>query len=498
VKRNSALRFAGPLDRPRDILRLTMGSSRSVESAAMVECNGHGGPNPLARGNAVEWLPKARSRVGSRTWAGFLMLLYPLMILAPLATSAALNPTSDHSRTEQVGIGCATVGLAILALQFVITGRLPWVEAPFGLDVLLAFHRVMALVATAALLTHPVLVLWGKQWPLLTGLRVPWYLWVGRAGLALLLVQVLASLSRRVIRLPYERWRRLHNIFAPTILALGYIHILAGSDDVHGGVAVIWSALVALAFGCWLYGLVVRPRLLLRHPFRVIAVKSEAPHVWTLTLKAHAKRPFVFAPGQFQFLRLHGADVPAEEHPFSIASSPTRSGSISVTIKESGDFTAAIGRVRPGDGATVHGPFGRFSHTLHQGQGSLVFVAAGVGITPLMSMLRYMRDRRESQSVLLVYASRSPADVIFGDELRAIEAGDFPMLKVIHVLSNAPASWVGETGRLDADRLARLCGGVEGQAFYLCCPPPMTASLVGGLRRMGVSPRRIHTDQFSL
>jgi ferredoxin-NADP reductase len=127
-----------------------------------------------------------------------------------------------------------------------------------------------------------------------------------------------------------------------------------------------------------------------------------------------------------------------------------------------------------------------------------VFVAAGVGITPFMSMLRYMRDRREARSVLLVYASRSPADVIFGDELKAIETGDFPLLKVVHVLSNAPASWVGETGRLDADRLARLCGGVEGQAFYLCCPAPMTAPLIRGLRRMGVSPRRIHTDHFSL
>jgi ferredoxin-NADP reductase len=229
-----------------------------------------------------------------------------------------------------------------------------------------------------------------------------------------------------------------------------------------------------------------------------MAVKSEAPHVWTLTLKAHEKRRFQFAPGQFQFLRVHSARVPAEEHPFSIASSPTQSGQITLTIKESGDFTAGIGRVCPGDRATVHGPFGRFSHTLHPGEEGLVFVAAGVGITPFMSMLRYMRDCRESRSVLLVYASRSPADVIFGDELKAIEASDFPRLKVIHVLSTAPPSWVGETGRLDADRLARLCGGVDGQAFYLCCPPPMTAPLIGGLRRMGVSPRRIHTDQFSL
>jgi predicted ferric reductase len=470
----------------------------SVETAETVEGNGRARIVPFAEGSVTAPGPEAQSRFASKAWGGFLAMLYPLLILGPLAIFAASHAAIDHSLTEEVGIGCAVVGFAILALQFVITARLPWVEAPFGLDVLLVFHRVMALVATAALCVHPVLVASSEGWPLITGLHVHWYVWVGRAALALLLVQVLGSLSRRTVRLPYERWRRVHNVFAPAILALGFVHSLAAGDDVHDGGLVTWAALVALALGCWLHGLVVRPRHLLRHPFRVTSLQSEAPHVWTLTLQPHAKRLFRFAPGQFQFLRLYGAGVPAEEHPFSIASSPTRSGSISLTIKESGDFTAGIGRVRPGDLATVHGPFGRFSHTLHPEEGELVFVAAGVGITPFMSMLRYMRGRRESRSVLLVYASRSPADVIFGDELKSIEAGDFPRLKVIHLLSTAPASWAGETGRLDADRLARLCGGVEGRAFYLCCPPPMTAAFISGLRRMGVSPRRIHTDQFSL
>ena len=475
-----------------------MASGYGVKPAVMVERDGHACPVPLTRVSATVSGPRVRSRFAGKAWAGFLLLLYPLLILAPLAIFTALNPTSDHSRTEQVGIGCAVVGYTILALQFVITGRLPWVEAPFGLDVLLVFHRVMALVATSALLVHPVLIASGEGWPLLTGLHVKWYIWVGRAALAVLLVQVLASMSRRVLRFPYERWRRIHNVLAPAILVLGFAHGLAAGDDVHGGGLVIWAGLVAVALGCWLYGLVVRPRLLLRHSFRVMTVHSEAPHVWTLTLEAHEKRAFQFAPGQFQFLRLHRADVPAEEHPFSIASSPTESGRISLTIKESGDFTAGIGRVRPGDRATVQGPFGRFSHTLHPDEGELVFVAAGVGITPFMSMLRYMRDRGERRSVRLVYASRSPADVIFGDELRAIEEGDVPRLRVIHVLATAPASWAGETGRLDADRLAHLCGGVEGRSFYLCCPPPMTASLIRGLRGMGVGLHRIHADHFSL
>ena len=496
-----------------------MGSNWSVKTPAIVERGRQGRRHPveqralhavsraaeedarplaLPRPSIVALLPTARSRSESKAWGGFLMAVYLLLVLAPLAILAALNPTSDHSRTEEVGIGCAVVGLTILALQFVITGRFAWVEAPFGLDVLLVFHRVMALVATAALLVHPVLLAWGKKPPLLTSLRVPWPIWMGRAGLALLLVQVLASLSRRVVRLPYERWRRIHNVFAPTILVLGVIHALAISDDPLAGRLVVWSTLAAAVLACWLYALVVRPRLLRRHPYRVVSVKSEAPRVWTLTLEASETRPFVYYPGQFQFLRLHDSNVLAEEHPFSIASSPTRSGSISLTIRESGDFTARIGRVRPGDRATVQGPFGRFSHVLHSGEGRLVFVAAGVGITPFMSMLRYMHDRRDSRPVLLAYASRTPADVIFGDELKAIETSGFPTLNVIHVLASAPPSWIGETGRLDATRLARLSGGVKGRAFYLCCPAPMTASLVRGLVRMGVGLRHIHTDHFSL
>jgi predicted ferric reductase len=417
---------------------------------------------------------------------------------APLVIFAALNRASDHLPVAEVGVDCAVVGLTILALQFVITARLSWVEAPFGLDVLLVFHRAMALFATALLLAHPVLVAWGEGGSLLVGWHVRWYIWVGRLALAVLLLHVILSLSRRAIRLPYEKWRRLHNPIALAILTLGFAHSLAAGDDMHGAALIVWASVMAVTLGFLLYSRVVRPRLLLRHAFRVVEVKSEAPRVWTLTLEPRGNRAFHFAPGQFQFLRLHDAEIPPEEHPFTIASSPARSDRIALTIKESGDFTAGIGRVRPGDRATVHGPFGRFSHTLHPNEGDLVFVAGGVGITPLMSMLRYMRDRREARRVMLAYASRSAADVLFADELEAMRAGGYPVLNLVHVLADAPSSWAGETGRLDADRLLGLCGGAEDKAFYVCCPPPMAASLIRGLRRNGVSLGRIHTDHFSL
>src|SRR5262249_31802758 len=155
------------------------------------------------------------------------------------------------------------------------------------------FHRTMAMVATAFLLVHPVLVAWSEGWWLLTRWHVHWYVWAGRATLALLLIQAAVGLSRRVMRLSYERWQRWHRVFAPTLLALGFAHGLAAGDDAHGGGGLIlWAAITAIPFACWLYSRAVRPRLLLRQPFRVMAVESEAPRVWTLTLEAPRNRAF--------------------------------------------------------------------------------------------------------------------------------------------------------------------------------------------------------------
>ena len=434
-----------------------------------------------------------------KTWGLFLAALYPLLVVAPLAALAILNPESDRPLLAELGVDSAVLGFTILSLQFVITARLPWVEAPFGLDLLLVFHRVMALMAAALLCAHPLLLASAEGWSLLTRLHVRWYIWAGRVALVLLLLHVTISLSRRALHLSYERWRRMHNLFALTIVAAGFVHSLMAGDDLRGGGGrILWALAPAVGLAMWLYNRAVRPRLLARKSFRVLSIQSEAPRAWTLTLEAPPRQCFRFLPGQFQFLRLLGTGVPEEEHPFTIASSPERVDRISLTIKESGDFTRTLGRICPGDRATINGPFGRFSHDLHPDETDLVFVAGGVGITPLMSMLRAMRDRRDSRRVTLVYASRTADDILFAGELTAMEASGCPVLKVVYVLSQPPPWWAREIGRVDASRLDAWSEGLDDKAFYLCCPPKMTTELIRGLRRMRVSPRRIHCDYFSL
>jgi predicted ferric reductase len=432
-------------------------------------------------------------------WGAILCAAYPLLIVAPLALFAVVSPTSRHAFVTEIGVNCAVVAFTILALQFIITARLRWVEAPFGLDVIFRFHRAMAVVAMGLLCIHVLLVASDKGWGLLANWHAGWPIWAGRLAFLFLFTLVAVAIFWRVMRLRYETWRHLHTAVAFLLLGLAFLHSLAVGNDFESKASrIVWGALLLVAWSAWFYGRLARPWFTARSSYKVVSVTPETPQVWTLTLEPRGNRPLHYAPGQFQFLRVLASSILAEEHPFSIASSPSPDGLISLTIKEIGDFTSTIGRIEPGDVAVVHGPFGRFSHVFHSSDDDLVFVAAGIGITPLMSMLRYMRDRQDSRRVLLVYANRGAADIVFRSELESIESGGFPALKTIHVLSRPPDGWVGPTGRLDTQSLRSLCGGFSGKAFYICCPPAMASGLIHGLRNAGVRPGRIHADYFGL
>ena len=145
----------------------------------------------------------------------------------------------------------------------------------------------------------------------------------------------------------------------------------------------------------------------------------------------------------------------------------------------------------------MQGSFGRFSYLLHPEERDLVFLAGGIGITPLMSMLRHMRDMMDTRSVLLLYANRNEDQIVFQKELSEIEAGGRPDLKVMHVLSRPGEAWQGETGHIDREMIVDHCGELEGKVFYVCGPPAMRESVVTGLLELGVPDRAVRLEIFS-
>jgi len=431
------------------------------------------------------------------------IVLYVVIVLAPLGL-AFFSGSPARSPIYETGRYFALAGFMVLCLQGFLTGRIKWAERPFGLDILVRYHRHMALFGVLLLVAHPFLLAGGGAgWRLIIGLELPWYIWLGKAALAALVVQIALSAWQGRLGVKFERWRIGHDFLAVFVVAAAFTHSwFAGQDlETASSLKTVWVGALVAVMAFMVYHRILRPRILSRRPYRVADVRREADRVWTVTMEPpEGEEVYDYLPGQFHFITFHrGRGLPEEEHHWTISSSPVEKKTrITSTIKELGDFTATIGETRPGDTATIHGPFGRFSHCLHPEDADLVFIAGGIGITPVMSMLRYMRDSRSQLPVLLIYANKGQDDIVFRDEIAAIEAEGCPSLRVVHVLSSPEEGWDGETGRVDRDRIERYCEGrVQERSFYLCGPPGLVKATLDNLREMGVPDIRIRLEIFS-
>ena len=124
-----------------------------------------------------------------------------------------------------------------------------------------------------------------------------------------------------------------------------------------------------------------------------------------------------FRPGQFAWIRLGSRPLGFEEHPFTIASAPRRSGAIEFTIKQLGDFSSGIAEVAVGDKVWVDGPHGGFGPDHHRLVLVLLPIAAGCGITPIISVLRSLAERgRPARAPALRRRHARPKELLFREE----------------------------------------------------------------------------------
>jgi predicted ferric reductase len=430
----------------------------------------------------------------------FRIILYLLIVILPVLLTVLTGEPGGIM--IDVGRNLALTGLMILVLQFLIASRIKWIERPFGLDILLRFHKFIAVGALCLLLIHPLLLTRGEAgWRLIFGLDLPWFIWAGRAALILLIGLVLVSIYQSRIGLSFEKWRLGHNIFAPAILVLIFIHSwFAGVDLELLSMQVLWISSFFLATVVFVYHRILRPMLLRRYPYVVQEVRRETDDVWSVKMAPPEGRAvYDYLPGQFHFLTFfRHPGLPVEEHHWTISSSPAKKDSITSTIKAVGDFTSTMGQTRPGDTVAVHGPFGRFSYMFHPEDRELIFLAGGIGITPIMGMLRYMRDTKDTRSAVLMYANRREDQIVFRDELEDMASGGYPDLTVVHVLSRPEDEWTGETGHLNRKKIEKYCGtDLKGKAFYVCGPLKMADALITTLQDMGVPQKKIRREIFS-
>jgi predicted ferric reductase len=399
-----------------------------------------------------------------------------------------------------LAIGLGFAGLAVMAVQFGLTARFGRATAPFGIDIVYYFHRWVAVGGLALLIAHwailritaPTALAPAAPW------RAPAYMTAGRAALLLFLFLVGSSLLRKVLAIEYDRWRSLHIGAAVAAVVLALWHMIgAGYYTALPWKRVLWMAYGSVWLALVLYIRVLKPWRLLKRPYQVTSVKAERGAAWTLTLEPAGHPGLRFSPGQFGWLTLGTSPFRAREHPFSFSSSARDTGSLQFTIRELGDFTRTVGATRPGKVAYVDGPYGAFTIDRHANAPGFAFVAGGVGIAPVMSMLRTLADRGDARPLYLVYGNASWDEVLFREEIDCLRAR--LQMSVTHVLEKPPDGWTGERGLVTGAVLRKaLPPNPQSLVFFLCGPEPMTDAVQRDLRALGVPLRRIHCELFDM
>lgn len=428
--------------------------------------------------------------------------LYAL-ILAILPLVSASWPKEVDPFWHDLGLRFGLVGFAVLMMQFVLSARNKWAAEPFGLDQVFRFHKAMAVLAAVLLVSHPFLIATSRKgWEAISPTAQSWPVPLGIAAIFVLLMLLVISLFRIPLRIEFQGWRIAHNALGTLLLAAVSIHAFVQSWRIErSSVPALIAVLFAFAVAVYVWHIVLVPAQAKQRDYQVTEIKQETHDAWTVTL---APRDGVripdYRPGQFLFLTLYRqCGPPSEEHPFTISTSPTCGRSLGFTIKQSGDYTSTIGSTRRGDRAAIQGPFGSFAHVLRPEENDLVFIAGGIGITPLMSMLRHLRDTSAETDVSLLYFNKTQDDIVFREELAAMERGDHPRIRVMHVLSRPDESWQGEAGRADRDTIDRLVTGeLTAKSYYICGPGAMMSIVIKALTSLGVPASRIHYERFAL
>lgn len=388
-------------------------------------------------------------------------------------------------------------------------GVYAFIYAAVHLAIYFTFDRQMSLVSTATEIASRV------------------YLMIGFAALLLMAPLALTSTSAMVVRLGAKNWKLLHRLtYVVAILGVLHFYLLVKADVGEPVSFAAFLAVLLLARVVWPY-LDLAPRRkkmlakksLSAEPMStavstqraktkawsgelvIASITRETPNVQTFRLEPieGGTLPFEFEPGQFLSLAIEIAGR-RQRRSYTIASSPLERTFCELTIKreEHGTVSRHLhDNLQPGDRLTVTAPAGKFVFN-GKSATSVVLIAGGVGITPLMSMARYLVQTNWSGSIDFVIVAKSEKELIFRREIEAMQR-TFPRLQVHITLSQEmdDSSWSGKLGRLEATWLSSCCADLRTRPIYLCGPDGMMQQTREMLLALGVPPANLHQEAFT-
>lgn len=411
----------------------------------------------------------------------------------------------NHSPIEGPGAIATSLGRLVglfagylLLIQLLIRARVPWLERAFTTRQIARWHATCGVIIVVSLWGHAALITlgyarashssWGHQIISMVG-GFPHLAAATGALLAFSIVGVTAVPPVRA-RLTYEIWHVLHlAVYLGLYLALAH-QISLGEDFRHSPMArTAWTTAFIAVAALAAANRVVRPLVLYqRHRFVVERIEPLTSDAFNVYIGGLAMAKVAAHAGQFVRIRVLQRGLWWAANPYSLSTSPD-GGHLRFTVKGVGDHSRALRQVSPGTPVLLEGPSGGLR--IARSDREIVFIAGGIGITPIRAILE--SPQVADRSVTLLYRVSRTADRVLGEELEQLCGALHARL--VYVVGTRT-----ELGcdPLDAATLTRLAPHIAQSDVFVCGPPGMTNQLCRTLTDLHVPPRRIYLEAFTV
>jgi predicted ferric reductase len=434
-------------------------------------------------------MDKSKSKTGIILISITLLLTLSLWILSK-------NSISEITSWPILSLNqiAALLGTVLFVWSMILATRLDFLENWFGsLDKVYVVHRRVSEIGAVLILLHPVaLALDNMQ----KGLKyfLPIHannaINLGIYSFWVFVVAILLTLFIRKINLPYHIWKQTHK-FLNLAMILALLHVIMIKSDTSAFLPLgIWMyAFVGLGVASGLYMSFLYKYLGPRYDYEIVLIEryDDIHDVYMKPLKK--KLPHDLA--QFAYVSFQSKGLSSESHPYCITSLPGED-LIRFSIKEIGDYTKQLGKVRVGDKVSVWGAYGRLGQRFQHGGEDAVFVAGGIGIAPFLSMFKKAGLEEKKRHTVLFYCTKFKKEAVFGSELK----------KLLNASTNLyyhnQCSREPNGCRLTAAQVIKETKDIKNTIVYLCGPSKMMKGMKRDFMKNGFKQKNIVLEDFEM
>jgi len=463
------------------------------------------------RPTAVErFRPQARRRLARADFLGAFGWLSGVAAVALwLADGGASGFTSFAGTFTALGIVAGLIGMDLVLLMLLLAARIPLIDNAIGHDRALEIHKSLGKPALYLLLAHGVLLaigygaaegldplseavsLWGN---------VP-DIWLAFVSIALFIGVVVTSLVAVRRKFPYEFWYAIHLLtYAAVGTAIPHQFSVGGLFAEGTWQRWYWLVLCIGTGAALLLFRVYQPLAAsVRHQLTVSRVVRVSADVFSIEMTGRHLQRLAGTGGRFFNWRFLAPGHWWQPHPFSLSAEPipamgTTPGKLRITVRNLGDGSARLARIKPGTKVAIEGPYGLFS-TAARTRNNVVMIGAGIGITPLRSLLETTPFEPGHATVLL--RGHDESELFLGQEIMALcQARGVTLFHLTGPRSSGDHAWLPRTAVQDGFTLTSYAPGIADADVYVCGPALWAASVIRDVQSAGVPAEQLHYERF--